>query len=156
LKAPQLIRKAGDLAIFARAIKGKALGWKGDRVVIADKEPRQKRQDGRGHPLRSSQQVAPTRRSELVVVGGAAPSSAATSRRPAAAPGVRSRRALRSHPRARGNTPLPLRPRFPARLLDVPLPCVTPGACVAGPPCGRRYGRGEDLNSRQARSGGDW
>ena len=58
LKAPQLIRKAGDLAIFARAIKGKALGWKGDRVVIADKEPRQKRQDGRGHPLRSSQQVA--------------------------------------------------------------------------------------------------
>lgn len=58
LKAPQLIRKAGDLAVFARTIKGKALGWKGDRVVIADKEPRQKRQDGRGHRLRSSQQVA--------------------------------------------------------------------------------------------------
>lgn len=47
LKAPQLIRKAGDLAIFARSIKGKSLGWEGDGVVMEDKKPRQRRQDGR-------------------------------------------------------------------------------------------------------------
>lgn len=58
LKAPQLIRKTGDLASFASTIRGKAIRWEDGRVVIEDKEPPQTRQDDRGHPSRSTQQVA--------------------------------------------------------------------------------------------------
>lgn len=58
LKAPQFIRRTGDLASFAATTKGKAIRWEDGRVVIEDKEPRQTRQDDQGRPSRSSQQVA--------------------------------------------------------------------------------------------------
>ena len=57
LKSPQLMRKAGDLVAFAGTLRGKVLRWERDRVVIEEKEPRQARQNGREHPLRSSRQV---------------------------------------------------------------------------------------------------
>lgn len=58
LKAPQLIRKAGDFAAFIRNNRDKSFRWEGDKVVMVDKEPRQRRQDARGHPSRGNQQVA--------------------------------------------------------------------------------------------------
>lgn len=58
LKAPQLIRKAGDLAAFAATLKGKNLRWEDDKVVIEDKDRPTTRQDARTHPLRSPKQVA--------------------------------------------------------------------------------------------------
>jgi hypothetical protein len=49
LKAPQLIRKAGAFALFARTIRGKALRWEADSVVAEDRVPRRTRQERQQH-----------------------------------------------------------------------------------------------------------
>ena len=66
LKAPQLIRKAGALAAFARTLKGKAMRWDTDRVVVEERAPRRSRQERQQRPSEDEELVGHA----MVRIGG--------------------------------------------------------------------------------------